>query len=42
MQPPIAVLGVDDDPDICDLVTITLQDKGYEVYQAVDGRDALD
>jgi len=35
------VLIVDDSPTICRLVTTTLQKKGYQVYTAADGMDAL-
>ncbi|MDX6390339.1 MAG: two-component system, OmpR family, alkaline phosphatase synthesis response regulator PhoP [Streptosporangiaceae bacterium] len=35
------VLVVDDDPDVCDLVTFKLQKSGYEVRRATDGDEAL-
>jgi CheY-like chemotaxis protein len=37
-----AVLLVDDDPDIRDSIGECLREEGYEVYTAVNGRDALD
>ena len=36
------VLVVDDDPEIRDLVRWLLEDEGWTVETAVDGRDALD
>jgi CheY-like chemotaxis protein len=35
------LLVVDDDPDVRDVVTGTLSDIGYEVYEAADGESAL-
>jgi two-component system response regulator MtrA len=34
------VLVVDDDPDVCDLVTFKLRKSGYEVRRATDGDEA--
>jgi two-component system response regulator MtrA len=34
------VLVVDDDPDVCDLVTYKLRKSGYEVRTATDGEQA--
>lgn len=36
------VLIVDDDPDIRDALTQLLEDEGYEVHSAGDGRQALE
>ena len=36
------VLVVDDEPDLRDLVALTLGDEGFEVDVARDGRDALE
>lgn len=35
------ILIVDDDPDILDVLKITLEDEGYEVIEAHDGEEAL-
>jgi two-component system, OmpR family, phosphate regulon response regulator OmpR len=35
------VLVVDDDPDVCDLVTYKLRKSGYEVRRAMDGDEAI-
>ncbi len=35
------VLVVDDDPDVCDLITFKLRKSGYEVRRATDGDEAL-
>lgn len=35
------VLIVDDDPDLLELVSTALEAKGYRVFNAPDGRDAL-
>ncbi len=40
MRPPI-VLIAEDDPDLRDLVAITLADAGMDVDTASDGREAL-
>jgi len=37
----IRVLIVDDDPDIRDILKITLSEENYEVYEARDGEEAL-
>jgi DNA-binding response OmpR family regulator len=36
-----SVLVVDDDPDVCDLVTYKLEQSGFEVRRASDGDSAL-
>jgi DNA-binding response OmpR family regulator len=36
-----SVLVVDDDPDVCDLVTYKLEQSGFEVRRACDGDAAL-
>ena len=36
-----SVLVVDDDPDVCDLVTYKLEQTGYDVRKAFDGDQAL-
>ncbi|NQV04727.1 MAG: response regulator [Candidatus Omnitrophica bacterium] len=36
------ILIVDDDPDILDVLKITLEAEGYEVIEAPDGKEALD
>jgi two-component system response regulator CpxR len=38
---PRPVLIVDDDPDIRDTLRFVLEDAGYPVYSAENGRDAL-
>jgi CheY-like chemotaxis protein len=38
---PVRVLVVDDDDVIRQLITINLELEGFEVYEAVDGADAL-
>lgn len=35
------VLVVDDDPDVCDLITFKLEKLGYEVRRATDGDEAM-
>ena len=40
-MPPPDVLIVEDDEDICDLLTILLQDDHYPVFTASDGLPAL-
>ncbi len=35
------ILVVDDEPDIRDLLRLTLEGDGYEVYEAADGEEAL-
>ncbi len=41
-SPPRSVLVVDDDADIRDALSILLEDEGYTVATARDGRDALE
>jgi DNA-binding response OmpR family regulator len=36
-----SVLVVDDDPDVCDLVTYKLEQSGFEVRRASDGDEAM-
>jgi DNA-binding response OmpR family regulator len=36
-----SVLVVDDDPDVCDLVTYKLEQSGFDVRRASDGDQAL-
>jgi DNA-binding response OmpR family regulator len=36
-----SVLVVDDDPDVCDLVTYKLEQSGFDVRRASDGDAAL-
>ena len=36
------VLIVDDDPDVVTAITIALKDQGAEVFQAVDGAQAVE
>jgi PAS domain S-box-containing protein len=36
------ILVVDDEPDICEILTQSLSMEGYDVAVAVDGRDAID
>ena len=35
------ILLVEDEPDTAALVTLILQEKGYQVVHAADGEDAL-
>lgn len=37
-----SVLVVDDEEDIRELVGIYIKNEGYQVYKAVNGKDALD
>jgi CheY-like chemotaxis protein len=37
----VPILVVDDDPDIRDIVSQLLEDEGYTVVEAADGREAL-
>jgi len=36
------ILVVDDDPDIRDVVSMTLEDEGFDSITAADGQEALD
>ncbi len=36
------ILVVDDEPDIRDVVRLTLESEGYEVHEAADGEEALE
>jgi len=38
---PIKILVVDDEPDIRDVLRITLEDEKYEVYEAGNGEEAI-
>lgn len=38
----LKILVVDDDPDIRDVLRLTLEGDGYQVDEAVDGQEALD
>ncbi len=40
-RPPVRVLVVDDDEVIRHLITINLELEGFDVFEAVDGADAL-
>ena len=42
MTPGKTVLVVDDDPAIRDFLGMALEDEGYRVERAANGRDALD
>jgi CheY-like chemotaxis protein len=41
-MPPRTVLVVDDDPDIRESLRDALEDEGYDVVTAANGREALD
>ena len=38
---PIKILIADDDPDIRDILKITLSEEKYEVIETKDGEEAL-
>jgi CheY-like chemotaxis protein len=38
---PASILVVDDDPDVREFIAETLEDMGYRVTQAADGREGL-
>ncbi|MEK6727858.1 MAG: response regulator [Candidatus Omnitrophota bacterium] len=38
---PIKILVVDDDPDIRDILKLTLSEENYEIFEAPDGEEAL-
>ena len=40
--PRAAILIVDDEPNIVDLLCVLLEDEGYRVYRAADGLQAID
>ncbi|MDD5004911.1 MAG: response regulator [Candidatus Omnitrophica bacterium] len=40
-MPKLKILVVDDDPDIRDVLKITLTEEGYEVIEAPDGQEGL-
>ncbi len=37
---PTKILIVDDDPDIRDVLKLTLSEENYEVFEAKDGEEA--
>lgn len=37
-----SILVADDDPDILNIVTVSLETQGYEVHRATNGREAVD
>jgi two-component system cell cycle response regulator DivK len=37
-----AILVADDDPDILNIVSMSLETQGYTVYKATNGREAVD
>ena len=41
-MPKERILVVDDEPDIRDVLRLTLEAEGYQVYEAFDGQDALE
>jgi len=41
-SPTATLLVVDDDPDVRNFIVTTLEDQGYHVLSASDGREALD
>ncbi len=38
----VRIMAVDDEPDTVDLITLVLENEGYEVLPAYGGKDALD
>ncbi len=38
---PAKILVIDDDPDIVDVLTVLLEEEGYEVVSANDGKEGL-
>ena len=38
---PLSVLVIDDDPDVRDFIVATLEERGYRVREASDGREGL-
>lgn len=41
-MPAKCILVADDDPDILNIVALSLQAQGYDVRQAANGREAVD
>ena len=41
MMPKERILVVDDEPDIRDILRLTLEAEGYEVHEAADGEEAM-
>jgi CheY-like chemotaxis protein len=37
-----SILVADDDPDILNIVSVSLETQGYTVYKALNGREAVD
>ncbi len=37
-----AILVADDDPDILNIVSMSLETQGYTIYKATNGREAVD
>jgi len=42
ISPPLTILVVDDNRDICDLLHAFLEARGYRVVEVTDGRKALE
>jgi diguanylate cyclase (GGDEF)-like protein len=40
-MPKVRILIADDDPDILDVLEITLSEKNYEIIEAMDGEEAI-
>ena len=40
-SPPVTVLVVDDEAAILDMLTMAVEDLGFTVYTAINGRDGL-
>ncbi len=41
-KPKASVLVADDDPEILTLLSLRLKQRGYEVFEAIDGEKALE
>src|SRR5215467_1776176 len=41
-KPKASLLVADDDPEILTLLSMRLRQRGYEVYEAIDGEKALE